>query len=88
MNGYRQSQLLFNNRRVIAHGHSAHFALRLPDRAADHVNCHSYPRVNQARELRCWSNSYSNTALTAVVIPVLTRSRNSGVGQIGTATPR
>ena len=29
-----------------------HFGLRLPDRAADHVYCHSYPGVNQARRPR------------------------------------
>ena len=36
-----------------------HFGLRLPDRAADHAYCHSYPGVSQARELRhlqCWSS--------------------------------
>ena len=37
-----------------------HFGLRLLDRTADHVYCHNYPGVNQARELwhlRCWSNN-------------------------------
>ena len=47
-----------------------HFGLRLFDWTADHANCHNYPGVNQARELRhlqCWSGNKSNTLKGASV---------------------
>ena len=49
---------------IADHAMEVHFRLKLLDRAIDHVSCHNYPGVNQAREcvlLQCWSGNKNNT---------------------------